>query len=422
MGEYCFCLRSSVNCRYLSALSKHVVELSGVTYTLTTVEGLLGGGIEIGTELGEGSDLTVLGQEELERTSDLLHGLELGGGTDTRDGKTDVDGGADTLVEQLGLQEDLAISDGNDVGGNVGRHITTLGLNDGEGSHGATAVGLVHLGSTLEETRVEVENVTGVSLTSGGTTEKEGHLTVGNGLLGQIVVDDQGVLAVVTEPLADGGTGEGSDVLKGSGLRGSGSNDDGVLHGIVLLKGLDELSDSGALLADGDVDAVELLGLVVAGVPALLVEHGIESDGSLAGLTITNDQLTLTTADGNHGIDGLETSLHGLVDGLTGKNAGSLELGTTLLLGVKGTLAVDGVAEGVNDTAEKLGTDGDIDLFAYISRDSPTVRAIPILLTISPVRLTVSPSLTRRSEPKSTTPTWPASRFMHMPLTPEANL
>lgn len=42
--------------------------------------------------------------------------------------------------------------------------------------------------------------------------------------------------------------------------------------------------------------------------------------------------------------------------------------------------------------------------------------------TISPVRLTVSPSLTNRSEPKSTTPTWPASKFMHMPLTPDANL
>lgn len=44
------------------------------------------------------------------------------------------------------------------------------------------------------------------------------------------------------------------------------------------------------------------------------------------------------------------------------------------------------------------------------------------LLTIWPVRLTVSPSLTSRSEPKRTTPTWPASKFMHMPLTPEANL
>jgi hypothetical protein len=43
-------------------------------------------------------------------------------------------------------------------------------------------------------------------------------------------------------------------------------------------------------------------------------------------------------------------------------------------------------------------------------------------LTISPVRRTVSPSLTRRSVPNNTTPTWPASRFMHIPLTPEANL
>ena len=100
--------------------------------TLTTAESLLGGGIQIGTELGEGSDLTVLSQEELERTSDLLHGLELGSGTDTGDGKTDVNGGTDTLVEELSLQEDLAVGDGNDVGGNVSGHITTLGLNDGK--------------------------------------------------------------------------------------------------------------------------------------------------------------------------------------------------------------------------------------------------------------------------------------------------
>lgn len=159
-------------------------------------------------------------------------------------------------------------------------------------------------------------------------------------------------------------TGERSEVLERSGLGGGGSDDDGVLHGVVLLEGLDELSDGGTLLADGDVDAVELLVLVGAAVPALLVENGIKSDGSLAGLTITNDQLTLTTADGNHGVDGLETGLDGLVDGLTGENAGGLELGTTLLLAVDGTLAIDGVTEGIDDTAEKLGTDGDIDNFA----------------------------------------------------------
>ena len=126
--------------------------------TLTTVEGLLGGSVQVGTELGEGGDLTVLGQEELQGTSDLLHGLELSGGADTRHGQTDVDGGADTLVEELGLQEDLTISDGNDVGGNVSGDITTLGLNDGKGSKRSTTELVVHLGGTLKKTRVEVED------------------------------------------------------------------------------------------------------------------------------------------------------------------------------------------------------------------------------------------------------------------------
>ena len=73
----------------------------------------------------------------------------------------------------------------------VRRDITTLGLDDGERGERASTEGVVHLGGTLEETRVEVEDVTGVSLATGRTTEKEGHLTVGDGLLGQVVVDDE---------------------------------------------------------------------------------------------------------------------------------------------------------------------------------------------------------------------------------------
>jgi hypothetical protein len=147
-------------------------------------------------------------------------------------------------------------------------------------------------------------------------------------------------------------SGEGSKVLKRSGLRGGGSNDDGVLHGVVLLKGLDKLGNSGSLLADSNVDTVELLGLVVGVVPALLVENGVKSNGSLAGLTVTNDKLTLATANGNHGVDGLETSLHGLVDRLAGQNTGSLQLSTAPLLCVDGTLAVDRVTESVDNATQ----------------------------------------------------------------------
>lgn len=135
--------------------------------TGTSGEQVSGGSVQVGTELGERGDFSVLGQVELQGTGDGLHDLGLGGGTDSRDGKTDVDSGSDTLEEQFGFQEDLSVGDGNDVGGNVGRDITTLGLDDGQGGQGTTTELLVHLGGSLEQSRVQVENVTGVGLSSG---------------------------------------------------------------------------------------------------------------------------------------------------------------------------------------------------------------------------------------------------------------
>jgi len=152
--------------------------------------------------------------------------------------------------------------------------------------------------------------------------------------------------------------------LEGSSLRGGGGDDDGVLEGIVLLEGLDELGDSRTLLANGDVDAEKLLLVIGRLVDLLLVEDGVEGDGSLAGLTITNNQLpdgggggeggefsfsffvififkkylTLATTNGDHRVDGLETSLHGLLDRLAGDNAGGLDLDTGALVRVDGAL------------------------------------------------------------------------------------
>lgn len=57
--------------------------------------------------------------------------------------------------------------------------------------------------------------------------------------------------------------------LEGRSLRGGGGNDDGVLHGVVLFKGLDELGDGGSLLTNGNVDTVKLLLLVGSLVPSL---------------------------------------------------------------------------------------------------------------------------------------------------------
>jgi hypothetical protein len=48
-----------------------------------------------------------------------LKDARLGSGTDTGDGETDVDGRTHTTEEQFRFQEDLAIGDGNDIGGTV---------------------------------------------------------------------------------------------------------------------------------------------------------------------------------------------------------------------------------------------------------------------------------------------------------------
>merc|ERR1712203_345661 len=196
-------------------------------------------------------------------------------------GETDVDGRSDTLVEQLSLQEDLSVSDGNDIGGDVGGHVTSLGLNDGQGSEGATSHSIGHLGGTFEQPGVEVEDVTGVSLTAWGTPEQQGHLPVSDSLLGQVVKDDHSVHAVVTEVLSHGHSGVGGEVLQGSSVGGSGRDDDGVLHGVGVIE-------------------------------PLLVDDGINGDGGFASLSVTNDQLTLTTANGHKGVNSLDASLHRL--------------------------------------------------------------------------------------------------------------
>ena len=122
-------------------------------------------------------------------------------------------------------------------------------------------------------------------------------MSVSDGLLGQIVIDDQSVLSVVSEPFSHGTSRERSEVLKRSGLGSGSSDNDGVLHGVVLLKGLDELSDGGSFLTNSDVDTVKLLALVGTVVPLLLVEDGVDGNGRFTGLTITNDKLSLSSTN-----------------------------------------------------------------------------------------------------------------------------
>ncbi len=195
---------------------------------------------------------------------------------------------------------------------------------------------------------MEVEDVAREGFTARRTTQQQGHLAVGHGLLGQIVIDDQRVFTAVAEVLAHGAAGVGGEELHRGRIGGAGGDHDGVLHGAVLFELAHHVGDGRLLLTDGHVDTGD------AG--AFLVDDRVDGDRRLTDLTVADDQLALTAADRHHGIDGLETGLDRLVDGLTSDDARCDLLDRVGFLGAQVALAVDGVTEGVDHTAAQFGT------------------------------------------------------------------
>src|SRR5271167_2990151 len=87
------------------------------------VEEPLRGGVEVGAELRKSRHLAILGELALDAAGNLLHRLGLRGGADARHREPDIHGRPDALIEQVGLKKDLAVGNGNNIGGNIGRHV-----------------------------------------------------------------------------------------------------------------------------------------------------------------------------------------------------------------------------------------------------------------------------------------------------------
>ena len=156
---------------------------------------------------------------------------------------------------------------------------------------------------------MQIENVAGVGLTSRGTANQQRERTVRDSVLGQVIVDDQDVLALVHEVFTHGAACVGGDILQRRQLGRGGTDDGCVRHSAVFLKILDQRCHGRALLTDGNIDAQNVL--------ALLVDDGIGGNDGLAGLAVTDDKLTLAAANRNHRVDGLNAGLQRLLDGLT---------------------------------------------------------------------------------------------------------
>lgn len=162
-----------------------------------------------------------------------------------------------------------------------------MGFNDGEGGKGTGSVVLVHFSGSLEKTRVEIEDITRVSFSTRGSSQQKRHLSVSDGLLGKIVVDDESVFTVVSEVFTNSATRVRSQELKGSGIRSSSADNNSELHAVVLLKNGDEIGNSGSLLTNCNVDAVKLFVDISTVESFSLVDDGVNSNGGFTSLSIS---------------------------------------------------------------------------------------------------------------------------------------
>src|SRR6185369_2672563 len=81
------------------------------------------------------------------------------------------------------------------------------------------------------------------------------------------------------------------------------------------------------------------------------VDDRVQSNGGLTGLAVADEQLTLSTADRNHRVDGLDTGRHGLGHRLTVDNSRSDTLDRQRVRRVDRSLVVDRLAESVDHAA-----------------------------------------------------------------------
>jgi hypothetical protein len=100
--------------------------------------------------------------------------------------------------------------------------------------------------TTLESTRVMVNDITWVGLTNGRTTKQQRHLTVmlaSDGLFGQVIVKDHSVPAVVGELLSHGCTRVRGQELQRRRVGSGGSGNGTFGHGSALVEMTDRPTD-----------------------------------------------------------------------------------------------------------------------------------------------------------------------------------
>ena len=78
----------------------------------------------------------------------------------------------------------------------------------------------------------------------------------------------------------------GYQKLQQGRFRSGGRDDDGIFHRIIFFKRFHDLRHGRALLADCDINAIQLGAFIIAIINGFLVQNRVNGDGCFAGLAV----------------------------------------------------------------------------------------------------------------------------------------
>ena len=156
---------------------------------------------------------------------------------------------------------------------------------------------------------MQIEDISRISLTSRCSFQKQGKCTICSCMLTQIIVYNKDIFAIFHPLLTDCTACIWCDVLQWRKLTGSRCNYGRICHSSVFFQCLYNRCNGGSFLSDCDINSLHTL--------SLLVDNGIHSNRCLSCLTVSDDQLSLSTSNRHHGIDCLDTCLQWCIYGFS---------------------------------------------------------------------------------------------------------
>ena len=211
--------------------------------SITSVQTLLSRRVKVGSQLGERFQFGERRQVQTHTAGYLFHTGNLSVAADSRNRNTGVHSRSLTAEEQVRLKVNLTVGNGNDVGRNVRGNFAFQSFDNRQSRQRTAAEVVGQFGGSFQQTAVTVEDVARVSFASWRTAHKQRQLTIRNRLFAQVVVNAQGVFALVHEVFCHGAAGVRSNVLQWSRRRRAGNDDRRVFHRAFASKRVNKVSD-----------------------------------------------------------------------------------------------------------------------------------------------------------------------------------